>query len=414
MCRVRVTWAEVWCGLWQRRGETTRGVGVVEIMVAVKFLDNSSTKETRVLMRRASGLSFLLASLLCASGLQLPFFDTNNRLQRSNAPPSHIKRAYVPLYDGKLCVQPVSGLADEHAVRDCAPVLLSEDEATQWISDETAIVIWLGSAEEGPLHAAADTQDGQTPGFFALDLSHLPEPPVLGQHGRWAPLRATRGPGGGEEAVIGGRGVRLRSDDEVALLACARGMASWHHSVRFCAACGGKTEPCRHGRNRRCVDCGTRYRPRLDPSVIVLVTRGDKCLLGRKREWPAGRYSTLAGFVEFGETLEECVLREMEEEAGVRCRRETIRFVGSQPWLFPRSLMVGYIIEAEDGELDVDEAELEDARWFEKAYVREQLALQGDSDAPLEPGGFHVPSSISLARNILEAWLGEDGIQRSS
>ena len=97
----------------------------------------------------------------------------------------------------------------------------------------------------------------------------------------------------------------------------------------------------------------------------------------------------------------------MEEEAGVRCDRDTIRSVGSQPWLFPRSLMVGYIVETRDVELDVDENELEDAQWFDKEYVRRELARQGESDAPAEPGGFHVPSSISLARTIIESWLSE-------
>jgi len=97
----------------------------------------------------------------------------------------------------------------------------------------------------------------------------------------------------------------------------------------------------------------------------------------------------------------------MEEEAGVRCDWSTLRSIGSQPWLFPRSLMVGYIVSTEDEELDVDE-ELEDARWFDREYVRAELAKQGDSDAPAEPGGFHVLSSVSLARTIIERWLSEE------
>jgi NAD+ diphosphatase len=101
------------------------------------------------------------------------------------------------------------------------------------------------------------------------------------------------------------------------------------------------------------------------------------------------------------------VLREMEEEAGVRCDRSTLRFVASQPWLFPRSLMVGYTVEAADDSLSVDPAELEDAQWFDKEYVRAELARQGNSDSPALPGGFHVPSRISLARTIIESWLEE-------
>ena len=121
----------------------------------------------------------------------------------------------------------------------------------------------------------------------------------------------------------------------------------------------------------------------------------------------AGRFSTLAGFVEFGETLEECVLREVREESGVAVRRDSVRFVASQPWLFPRSLMVGFLAEADSDALDVDETELDGAAWFEREYVREQLARQGDSDAPPEPGAFHVPSRISLARTLIDAWLSE-------
>ena len=107
-------------------------------------------------------------------------------------------------------------------------------------------------------------------------------------------------------------------------------------------------------------------RPRVDPSIIVLVARGDECLLGRQASWPAGRYSTLAGFVELGETFEEAVVREVREEAGVTCDRSTLRFVASQPWLFPRSLMVGFVVETADTALEVDESELEDARWFSR------------------------------------------------
>ncbi|EGB07236.1 hypothetical protein AURANDRAFT_5660, partial [Aureococcus anophagefferens] len=128
------------------------------------------------------------------------------------------------------------------------------------------------------------------------------------------------------------------------LLGTARGLADWHAHNGYCASCGGPTKPARHGRNRQCVDCDTRVRPRLDPSVIVLVTneRRDRCLLGRAKGWAPGRWSTLAGFVEFGESLEECVVREIAEEAGVAPDRASLRQVASQPWLFPRSLMVGY------------------------------------------------------------------------
>eukprot|EP00401_Gymnodinium_catenatum_P013266 CAMPEP_0117591776 /NCGR_PEP_ID=MMETSP0784-20121206/71725_1 /TAXON_ID=39447 /ORGANISM="" /LENGTH=112 /DNA_ID=CAMNT_0005393545 /DNA_START=110 /DNA_END=445 /DNA_ORIENTATION=- len=108
--------------------------------------------------------------------------------------------------------------------------------------------------------------------------------------------------------------------------------------------------------------------------MIVLVTSGTRCLLGRKREWPAGRFSTLAGFVEFGETLEECVVREIREESGVAIARDSIRFVASQPWLFPCTLLLGIICEASTEAITVGEEELQDVAWFDADAVRAALA----------------------------------------
>lgn len=381
-----------------------------------------------------------LLALVTPQALQVapPFFDTNGRLERTSAPPVPPQpNRYVPVYKGNVLVSSAADAVEKRlaerremlllgsgygglttqevdkAIQSererssdlCVPTFLDDEQAAPLAAEEDAVKAWLGSAQEGEL-AGAD--------YWLLDLSHRSEPPVI-EGGVWTALRAASGPasaGGGEQAVLGTSTNRIESDDAIALLGTARGLGLWHRSVRFCSSCGSKTEPqaSRHGRNRICTnaECGTRFRPRLDPSVIVLVTKGDRCLLGRNKRWPEGRYSTLAGFVEFGETLEECVLREMEEEAGVLCDRSTLRFVASQPWLFPRSLMVGYIVEASDDALRVDEAELQDAQWFDKEYVRAELARQGDSDSPAEAGGFHVPSRISLARTIIETWLNEE------
>ena len=202
----------------------------------------------------------------------------------------------------------------------------------------------------------------------------------------------------------------MARDDDVALVASARALGLWHRSVRYCAACGGETAPHRAGRNRRCVVCGARYRPRVDPSIIVLVARGDECLLGRQAAWPAGRYSTLAGFVELGETFEEAVVREVREKAGVACDRSTLRRRVAGVAL-QRSLMVGFVVETADTALEVDESELEDALVL-GAHVLEHLARQGDSDAPATPGEFHVPSGISLARKLIEAWALGPGAEK--
>lgn len=336
-----------------------------------------------------------------------PFFDTVGRLQRTASPPRGVSDCYVPVFRGDVLL--------DAAPESTAPVTLSAADAAQWLDDEDCVAAWLGSADEGPLAALSP---GAAPaGFWLLELSHLTAPPVIGG-ARWAPFRTSSSAEPSSAApVIDRGGIRgAISDDEAALLATARGLAAWHRSVKFCSSCGSPTLPARHGRNRQCVDaaCGARFRPRLDPSVIMLVTRGDECLLGRKGSWAVGRYSTLAGFVEFGETLEECVVRESYEECGVRVDRATIRPVGSAPWLFPRSLMCGYIAEVEapatDGGsgLDVDEDELADARWFSRSFVKEQLALQGEErDEPPMPGGFHVPGRFSLARTIIKQWAAE-------
>ena len=126
-------------------------------------------------------------------------------------------------------------------------------------------------------------------------------------------------------------------------------------------------------------------------------------MLGRKAVWPPGRYSTLAGFVEFGETLEECVVREVREESGVLVDPSSIRFVASQPWLFPRSLMMGFIAEASDPTLQLD-AELEDVGWFDRPTLQGALASEAP-DGTRAPASLNVPSRASLANTLMRTWL---------
>lgn len=267
------------------------------------------------------------------------FFDPQGRLERTRSPSSEVAcTRYVPVHSGLL-------LANEHEDGIFDPVFLTEEQAAAFLEVDGVINAWLGQCSDGVL---ASGSDGAV-GYRLLELSHLEQAPAAAALGvpdgaSWVALRASRGPGGGDGTILASR-VLLRDDDYASILAIARGLALWHRSVRFCAICGGKTAPFRDGANQKCTECGARFRPRTDPSVIMLVTRGDRCLLGRQAAWPAGRYSTLAGFVEYGETLEECVVREVAEEAGVRVRRDSVRFVASQPWLFPRSLMVGFIAE---------------------------------------------------------------------
>ena len=179
--------------------------------------------------------------------------------------------------------------------------------------------------------------------------------------------------------------------DEANLAAHARALVLWHATQLYCGVCGSASAPSAGGNSRRCLneDCGREIFPRTDPAVIVLVTDGDRCLLGRQPGWPEGRYSTIAGFVEPGESLEDAVRREVYEEANVRVR--AVHYHSSQPWPFPSSLMLGFIADAATTEIRLNDGELEDARWFS----REELK----SDFP------KLPFRISIARRLVDHWV---------
>lgn len=183
---------------------------------------------------------------------------------------------------------------------------------------------------------------------------------------------------------------------EVALYGTARSLVSWHARHRFCSVCGQATGPSKAGWSRRCGACGTEHFPRVDPVVIMLAEHRGRVLLGRQHSWPEGRYSALAGFVEPGETLEEAVIREIREEAGVATH--SIRYVMSQPWPFPSSLMIACIAQADDDALTIDETEIEHAFWCDADGVR--AALAGDPQAP-----FLAPPPMAIAWHLLRSWL---------
>ncbi|HUZ72405.1 MAG TPA: NAD(+) diphosphatase [Stellaceae bacterium] len=182
---------------------------------------------------------------------------------------------------------------------------------------------------------------------------------------------------------------------EGALLAYARGIAYWHERHRFCGVCGAPTRSEEGGHVRRCSDsgCATAHFPRTDPAVIMLVHDGERCLLGRKPGWPAGMHSTLAGFVEPGESLEEAVAREVFEETGIRV--DEVAYHSSQPWPFPASLMLGFHARARSHEITVDPEELEHAAWYERG----DLLARHDDDT------MRLPRRDSIARRLVEDWL---------
>jgi NAD+ diphosphatase len=228
---------------------------------------------------------------------------------------------------------------------------------------------------------------------FALDVSAVETPldmlrsPALAAAGiaeaavRFADLRQLAG--------------RLERQ-EGALLAFARAMLFWHSRHRFCGLCGTPTRSEEAGHMRRCTDpaCHTMHFPRTDPAVIMLVTDGDRALLGRNKNFPVpGMYSTLAGFVEPGESLEDAVAREVREETAIEVA--AVHYHSSQPWPFPANIMLGFYAEAATSEIAVDYGELEDARWFE----RDWLASHADDDT------FRLPRLDSIARRLIGDWL---------
>jgi NAD+ diphosphatase len=221
---------------------------------------------------------------------------------------------------------------------------------------------------------------------FALDLSPLEEDAarkVLGERGGFEDLR-TVGP--------------LMGQAEGALLAYARGIIYWHARHRFCPRCAGPTEVRDAGFSRCCVNdgCEARHFPRTDPAVIMLVhDGGDHCVLGSHPRMPPGMHSTLAGFVEPGESLEEAVAREVAEEVGIQVTPGSVRYFASQPWPFPASLMVGFHARAPHAPLNVDFEELATARWFHRDEVMNSR----------EDELFRLPRADSIARRLIQAWL---------
>lgn len=183
---------------------------------------------------------------------------------------------------------------------------------------------------------------------------------------------------------------------ELAILAQARSLLHWHERHGFCANCGAKTELRDGGYRRHCAACATDHFPRTDPVIIIALRHGSRMLLGRQSAWPEGMYSTLAGFMEPGETVEEAARREVFEEAGIRVGE--ITFHSNQPWPFPSSLMIGLIGDALTDDIVIDPKELETARWFEREEV--QSMIQGT-----HAQGLKTPLPLAIAHHLIRACL---------
>lgn len=252
------------------------------------------------------------------------------------------------------------------------------------VDDDTVRAAWLSSKDIPLNDDEALIFLGMIAGrpCFALDLPDGDRRlPGLAQHGRFTELRAI-GP--------------VMADEDASVLSYARGMCHWHRRHVYCGACGYRTLSMQGGHVRKCTNeaCGIQHFPRTDPAIIVLVNDQDRCLLGRKAEWPAGRFSTIAGFVEPGEAIEQAVVREVREETAIEVGE--VSYHSSQPWPFPGSVMLGFHARASGGgEIELLDGELEDARWFSRGEIGQALNKTG----PLR-----LPPGISIARRLIEDW----------
>jgi NAD+ diphosphatase len=243
-----------------------------------------------------------------------------------------------------------------------------------YISGETAVTLRM---QEGPW-AFLGLLDEQA--VFAIDISAADDPvPLLPEtFGTFADLRSV------------GWGVPR---PEASVLAHARGLMHWRQRHKFCGVCGSVCEIQSSGHMMKCTACDTQHFPRTDPAVIMLVHRGDRALLGHSTRFPrATMYSTLAGFVEPGETLEEAVRREVMEESGILVG--DVHYHSSQPWPFPGNIMLGFYAEGLSEEITIDTEELKDARWFSRQEMRDH-----------KQHGFDLPRADSIARRLIEDWL---------
>jgi len=298
-------------------------------------------------------------------------------------------------------------MADEpvHTLDRAAHLRTRDGEIADLLADERCLLlpVWRN---RNLVHTGGDET---TPAFVerkgAAKLLDLATDPVfLGMLGE-RPCFAITLPGGHQapqhKALAGAgefndlrlAGVNMATKD-TELLAYARGILYWHRHNHSCSECGGETHAAEAGHCRVCNVCDKRSFPRTDPAVMALIVHDDRCLLARQASFPPGMFSILAGFVEPGEDLEQAVIREVREEVGLEVC--DLRYVRSQPWPFPSSLMIGFAMRALSDQFDLDDDELEEARWFSREQIR-------------SPEGFYVPPAYSLAGQLIGMFL-EDAL----
>jgi NAD+ diphosphatase len=234
--------------------------------------------------------------------------------------------------------------------------------------------------DPGQLCVFLGLKDGQP--LFAVAMAESDEPP-LAALGEFRDMRAA---------------AFILPDPDTAIAGQAKALIDWHRRHRFCANCGRETIPADGGYRRLCPNCDTEHFPRTDPVVIMLPLMGEECLIGRNKRFPEGLYSAFAGFIEPGETMEEAVKRELQEEVSLKVA--AVRYHASQPWPFPSSLMLGCYADAAAKDFKIDDHEIEDARWIAREEARQRLA---DKIAD----GIKMPGTIAIARQLIADWAKE-------
>ena len=318
-----------------------------------------------------------LSSLVQGAGMPLVF--TGNSLDRADARRNDSAWMAARLKESSSKFLLLSGLRPLMATKPALDIHYLGFEVVEQILDSAAQWILLG-IEKG--------EEGDET-FFALDVT-----------GHEEALPAT---GSAEAKFIDARSVAIqygtaeRDGGRAGRIALARAVLGWHARHLFCAKCGAATHSARAGFLRRCDNesCLAEHFPRTDPVVIMLAIDGESCLLGRSPDFPERTYSALAGFMEPGETIEEAVRRELMEEAGIEAGE--VRYLASQPWPFPSTLMIGCYAEALSTDINLDGHELEDALWLDKKVVRD--ILSGSQDGPVL-----VPTRMAIAATLLRNW----------
>ncbi|QPF84620.1 NAD(+) diphosphatase [Bradyrhizobium genosp. L] len=292
-----------------------------------------------------------------------------------------------------------------HAL-DRAAHLRSNDEklfALEGHREARAYVVYRDSLvvkqEDGGARALLSLDEargyGANPGTIFLGLRD--SAPIFGMG--IAPQAAEKLVGRGDVAVTELRGMAMQGAvpaEQLSAIAMAKSMVSWHQRHGFCANCGTRTAMKDGGWKRECPSCKAEHFPRTDPVVIMLVTHGDRVLMGRQKQFMPGMYSCLAGFVEAAETIEDAVRREIFEESGIRCT--DVAYYMTQPWPYPSSLMIGCTARAINEDIVVDRTELEDARWFDRHEATLMLKRQ-------HPDGLAGPHPFAIAHHLLGRWV---------